>query len=235
MSSRTEPWQNLPKEVRELKEEIELRIPGEVCFQESNDQEIQGAMTIKLIAGDLVVFAKDYSHAGAAEELLHAKLGLSGFMNPRPTKPNNIAHQALTILHNLLQHAVIFPELEAMGYPRDDGECKAVARQFTKLAKQELESARIEEEPGLLALLAMIYVRARKHCSEAEFHRLTSGLYTQAGYSKAIAMGEGVFSAIDLGAGYTAEQYNETLSRCLDQLGFGEAVQLVPAIDPDWE
>lgn len=233
MQKEQKPWIELPPVIESLKVQIESRIEGEVCFQLSDDPLIKGAMTIQWINGDLVIFCKRYSHGGAAEELLHGKLDLEGFKKPQLGEPNTIACQALTILHNLLQHAVVFPTLESWGFPQDEVECCAVSRQFGSLESQHLDATRIENEPDLLAFLTLLYVRAKRHCRGNEFTRLTKGLYKQPGYSDARNLAMKVIDEIDLSESSTPKQYNKTLQSCLDILGYGGKVKLVDARSSD--
>lgn len=214
---------NLPPKVQELKSMVE-KITGEtVRWRES--KELEGDMGAKLARIPLVEY-KNYSHSGAAHELLHLKLDLLGFPGIRQKSYNGRAGVALTMLHNLLQHRMFFPQLKEMGFDEHAGECKAVKRMFAKLHREDIDVSNIPNEPFLKALFAMLYARTKEHCDKVIFHGLVDEVYAQKYMDLAQAMGEAVLDNIKVTRESTPEHYREVLERCLDVLGIRDHVEL---------
>ncbi len=222
-----ENHENMPPEVLALQREVEKAVGVDVFWQE--DDNLDGSMSVQWVNREPVIRFRPsgFSHAGAAEELLHMKLDLHGYLIPQQTIHCKYEFQALTILHNVLQHAVIFPLLEKMGYPRYKGECESVKRQFSKHNPSEFDSERFSQEPGLLALFAMLYVRMKRHCTAEELSGLMGNLYRKHGYSDTRRMADLVLDEICLNETSSPEVYNSNLRRCLKILGLSDAVDLV--------
>lgn len=228
MSANHEPWSDLPPVVQELKRSVEIESGKTVTIQWSTYPGMHGRMTFQWICDEGVVFCKEYSHGGVAEELLHMQLDLRGYrgIDPRESLPS-AEFETLELLFNVLHHAMIFPVLARMGYSHDESECEIAARQIGR------ERDALDREPTVpttsseIGLLAMYYVRAHRHCQPNEFESATQELYQQPGCVAARELGERLIEAIDLHEGSSAEHYNEVLDRCLRLLGLREKVELI--------
>jgi hypothetical protein len=219
----TESWDNLPPEVEAIKGEIEQRSGEEVWFTPSDD--ISGAMTAKWIGGnEPVVFFKEYSHAGAAEELLHLILDLDGCFRMQIPNGGQLITSAAIVLHNLLQHAVIFPRLETMDYSQDKGECESTLKLLSSLIEKYQSLQEVTLKPGGTSLLAALYVRAKRHCTSATFESGLEPDFQQTGFLETLELGEELDQAIQLAANSSAEQYNAVLEKCVGILGLARHV-----------
>jgi len=113
----------LPEPIQKIKNDIEKLSGAPVLFKE--DSGIDGAMKAEIGNGTgrpIIIYQneKKLCDGGVAEELMHLYLDYSGY--PRISCPpnENLARQAAVILQNVLQHSIIFPQLESLGYnPRD--------------------------------------------------------------------------------------------------------------------
>lgn len=223
----SEHWDDMPAVVANLKADVEAEAQVEIYFQGSDDED--GAMTFQWLPTGLVVFCRDYSHAGAAEELLHIRLDIRGFLRLRLLSNCHITRQAITALHNVFQHAVIFPQLERMGFSQDEGECISVFNQYDKYKEENFDSSRFQREPCLRALFAVFYVRAVRHCPDVKVQILKNSLFQNPGYADAKILGERVLPEINLDENTSPEHYNSVMKRCLNVLNLEDVVKLVQA------
>jgi hypothetical protein len=140
----------LPEPIQKIKNDIEKLSGASVRFKENSD--IDGAMKAEIENGTGRPIIKYQSEkklydGGVAEELMHLNLDYSGY--PRIFCPGNEKHafQAAVILHNVLQHSIIFPKLESLGYNPRDSEYSPVENSLDIIEMADFK--RLPDEPYL--------------------------------------------------------------------------------------
>lgn len=230
---RGNPWDDLPAEVAELKANVERLSGCEVYFQPTDDG--AGHSTYQWIDEDIVVYVGEYSHAMAAEELLHIQMDIEGYPRLRVAGRSLHLARAATHLHNEIQHAVIFPKLEAMGYSPRTGECEAIAN-WVRATSAVLDSSDADaRDPHFKALITMLYVRARRNCDLGACAELDRTLFDLPACAEAVAAGRFVMDLIANGPLTPVERYRHLMQQCLQVLDISHEVSFCDPRDNDDE
>lgn len=218
------PWDQLPTEIAELKAEVERLSGREVYFQWTDDGASHS--TFEWSDEDIVVFVGEYSHAMAAEELLHIQMDIEGYPCPRIAGRSRHLLNAATHLHNEIQHAVIFPKLEAMGYSPRVGEGEAVAK-WVRSIRASLETDEIRpDDPHVRAMIAILYVRVQRNCDLELRAELNELLFENPKSAVALAAGQATLELIANGPITPVANYECLVQGCLRALGISHEVSL---------
>jgi hypothetical protein len=209
--------QKLPPQLDEWRTEIESRAGYPIDWQPAPC--LDGAMDSGWTERRPVIRYRDYSEAGVAEELLHLLLDLDGYPRLAADEIRTLDRTTATMLQNILQHAIIFPRLRALGYQPDQGECEATARQLRRLDEQKLDVSRLADEAALRALLAVFYVRVRRHCDAGEVQSRVDEMFAGDEFSEVHRLARGLTDAITLTASSSCDEYVLVGNRCIEILG----------------
>lgn len=212
----------LPPHIQTIQDEVEKLAHSSIRWE--LDPNLDGAMLSNIENSVLVIRYRDFTDAGAAEELMHFKLIFSGF--PRLLCPQNcpFVSRATKILENTLHHHIIFPELYKLGYDPKRSECEGIARQLKILSSADY--SRLEKDPGLQAMFAMVYARAKLHCDDSNLVANVDTIF-QAGLLKnAHNAGEIVVTTIRGQSNFEAQALRTTLLSCLSALGIADHVRV---------
>ena len=217
----TEDVSNLPEGVLEIQRELEKYAFCRVVWVE--DREMRAAMqatwgedgetpTVRYSPGR-------FSHAGAAEELLHLRLDQVGY--PRLYRPgaNWAVCGAGTLLQNLLQHQIIYPQIRALGLLPGTGECRAASRLIeSRLEKSPEDVARCEQYQ-LVAVTAVIYICSRVYCSPDALPAIDAAMNQIAEVAEARQLGARLLPQFDLNERTTDREYGDRIESIIAGLG----------------
>ncbi len=180
----------LPDKLIVLVDEIEAKAGRPICWKQ--DEGLPAEMGANLVGGNPTISYRNFSESGAAHELLHLKLALSGF--PRLICPEIMdpTMQAMIMLEGVVQHSVIFPKLRQLGY--DDDERRAIRKQLNLVQLEGLD--RIANEPDLRAMFSMLYVRTLTDCEDLSLHAKLQRLFSDERLQICRVLGEKVIEVI---------------------------------------
>ena len=212
----------LPPHVRALQSEVEDLAHSPVRWESSS--KLGGAMRLNIESGTPVIRYREFTVAGAAEELMHLKLGFSGI--PRLSCPQNLhlVAQAATMLENALHHHIIFPELEELGYDPKRSECEGVTKQLDVISSADY--SRIETKLALQAMFAMVYARAKLYCDDADFSARVDTIFQTVLLKNVRCAGEKVFTTIRRQSSCEAQACRPTFQSGLSALGIANHVSI---------
>jgi hypothetical protein len=104
----------LPDKLRILVNEIEAKAGCAICWEQ--DENLEAECKSNLEKGQPIIKYRKFTEHGSAHELLHLKLGLSGFPMCYYLGNLNWEFSAMSMLENVVHHLVIFPQLRQLGY-----------------------------------------------------------------------------------------------------------------------
>ncbi|MGA2518721.1 MAG: hypothetical protein ABSG44_19530 [Thermodesulfobacteriota bacterium] len=218
----------LPEPIQKIKNDIEKLSGASVRFKE--DSGIDGAMKAEIENGTgrpIIKYQneKELCDGGVAEELMHLNLDYSGY--PRIFCPENEKHafQAADILHNVLQHSIIFPQLESLGYNPRDSEYSPVENALKIIESADFK--RLPNEPYLRAMFAVAYVRSKLFCQDnIKLQEHTDQIFEDADLVHVKKMAQEVIEKVKNLPGKSKAEYIETLDHCLSELKLSEIVSM---------
>lgn len=209
--------------LRHLQVEVECLAKFPVRWESSSC--IGAAMSSCIENGVPVVRYRDFSEASAAEELMHLRLRLLGMPGVSYGPINNFGGQAASMLLNVLDHHLIFPELSHWGFEPMSSECRGVATQLSCVASADF--SRLQHESQLEALFAMLYARAQLDCNDAAVLDRVNVIFCAPELANARDIGEQVVSAVrQLHTSPEQGAYRSTLATCLSVLGLTNIVTI---------
>ena len=213
---------SLPPLLQELAQEVGHLARVSIHWKESPD--IAGAMSSAIEDGVPVICYRAFSEGGAAEELMHLRLTLSGM--PRLSFPAGLSFvgQTATMLQNTMDHHLIFPELAKLGYDPWSSESRGVAKQLDGL--NLIDSSRLQSEPQLNALVSMAYARARLDCRDTSVLEQLDSVYSGIEFLGARKSGEQIVSAVLEESSPRPESCRATIATCLGILGLSNVVTI---------
>lgn len=186
-----------------------------------------GAMSSTVEDGVPVIRYREFSEGGAAEELMHLRLTLSGM--PRLSFPAGLSFvgQTATMLQNTVDHHVIYPELARWGYDPWASECRAIAKQLDGLDGLEpMDPIRLQSEPQLNALVSMVYARARLDCRDTSILDRLDSVYSRVEFLSARNIGEQIVSTIREQGSPGPKACREIIAKCLEILDLENAITI---------
>jgi hypothetical protein len=206
---------SLPRLIEDLETEIMGLFGHDVLWE--HDPSLGGAMSSSVVDLTPCVRYRDFTEAGAAHELLHLRLLGSGFPQIRCYENQRHAWGAATMLSDCLQHAQIFPVLEAWGFRPRETETEGVAKQLTTLRTADLP--RLSAEFGFVPLLAMLHVRAVVDCGSPDLAADLKSVCPGDLWQRMEQLSSWVLSVLN-GVGHpNPDQARVVLEACLDHLG----------------
>jgi hypothetical protein len=214
---------SLPPAVLDLWRDVELRSGNNIVWRVVT--QCAGCMSTHLDGDIPVIECKEYTESGLAEELMHLLMRLDGSPDLW-VPPSGPLKDALEMLGGLREHILIFPKLRQMGY--DPSAEEAVEKQLRDLVEtHQPEFSRIDQEPCLRAMYAMLYARSlieicpgalRDEC-DVVFEK-----YPELRVCK--RLGQRTAETL-LKAGSSPDDAEQALQDCLDTLGIEEDTDVV--------
>ena len=209
----------LPSHLEDLQAEVEGLAGAPVRWEFSQD--LSGAMCAAIEDGPVIRF-REFSEGGAAEELMHLKLGFSGF--PRISYLSSLpwVKDVATMLQNVVQHHMFYPQLEKWGYEPTQTECQGIKKQLDVLESFDL--SRLQREPHFQASFAMVFVRTKLDCRNDDVSARLDAIFSREELKRARTVGEEVISTVRQHVGNSPVEYRTTVEKCLSKLGVRDKV-----------
>ena len=213
---------SLPDRVGKLVKQVE-KLAGTSIHWEAADS-LKGTMSADLVDGIPTIRYREFSIKGAAEELFHLKLRLSGYARLECRENLNITVQVMDMLQNAIEHQIIYPKLESMGFQPRRTQNSPVSKQFRELSQVEL--TRLSEEPELRALFAMVYVRANVECDSDSLKEKLDSRFGHDRLKGVKNMASKLIQIIQTDELITREEFRTTVRQCLNVLSLGDQIKI---------
>lgn len=216
---------NLPPSIARLWNEVSRQAGNPV---EWTDDELEEAdMIAEWHDRDPIVFHTSDSHASAARELVHLKLDLRGYPEPR-VAPSFQYPWIEQLLHQLLRRSMSFPTVRKMGYEPEPGERHWVARWHERI-RQASPQVNCDNVAAFDLHVALLLAHARRFCGRTQGAPDLAPFDCDERYQRARLLADHLDQAINLKADSSVFQYRQNLDRCTEILGLsGCAVATYP-------
>ena len=216
------PIPKLPLHLIKLQADIENIVGRSIVWKKTTG--IDGEMCAEIQNDSPVICYRQFTEAGAAEELMHLKL--LSLKIPRLACPENLhlSKQVAQMLDNLLQHHIIYPVLEKWGYDPKRTECNGIRKQLDTLECTNF--VRLKNESALQALFAVVLARGKLDCCATDVNHRLDNLFSEKQLRGARIAGEKVISIIQQHLGTDPNTCRMTLERCLSALGQTNIVEI---------
>jgi len=218
----------LPQPIEQIKNDIEKLSGAPVRFKE--DSRIHGAMKVEIENGTgrpIIIYQSENKlcEGGVSEELMHLNLGYAGYPRIKYLGNEKHAAQAAVILDNVLQHSIIFPQLESLGYNPRDSEYSPVKNSLDQM--EIADFTRLRDEPYLRAMFAVAYVRSKLFClDDIQLQERTDQIFESAALVHVREMAQEVIGRVKNLPGKSKPEYIETLDHCLSELKLSDIVSM---------
>jgi len=220
-----ERWDELPEKVMRILRELEAAAGAKVEWRKVD--KLSGKMSKDWEDDGPIVLFREYSHEGAAHELLHLLLDVEGF--PGISRCNRwSANAAGTVVHNLLQHLMIFPRLRELGFDPDTRECTANESLLGNIQDQSAGRFEVESPHHIKAMYASILMRARQHCGVGAVDRINKQMCGIQGIEKIQTLARSVREIIIIGPDSTLDEYGDILDLCIKELSLDDILEARP-------
>jgi len=180
----------LPDKLRILVNEIEAKAGCAICWEQ--DENLEGECWSNVEKGQPIIKYRKFTEHGAAHELLHLKLGLSGIPKCYYLGNLNLEFSAMSMLENVVHHLVIFPQLRQLGYDAD--ERGSIRKQLNQVRQKKFD--RIADEPDLKAMFSMFYARAQMDTKDLDLQAKVQRVFADERLQLCRALGEKVIEVI---------------------------------------
>lgn len=214
---------HLPDKVEKLVKEVEKLTGTSIKWEEADT--LRGRMSNDLVDGAPTIRYREFSIGAAAEELLHLKLRLSGYPRLKCPENLNITRQVMDMLQNVIEHQIIYPELESIGFKPRKTQASAVLKQFKQLS--EVELGRLSKEPELRALFAIVYVRANVECDSDSLKKKLDSRFSHDRLKSVKNMAKELILTIQTSELLTRKDFITTAQRCLSILSLSHQIGIV--------
>jgi len=218
----------LSQAATKILKEVELLYKSEVWWQETPG--LEGDMCALRNTPMPTVRYKNTSvlnEGGIVHELLHLKLRRLGYPNVQKADPqenNNWRDQTVAMLNNLFEHALIFPELERLGYFPFEAEENGTRAQLTRILSSDFPSP--DSNPSLTSLSALLYARAYLDCRSQAVRALCESIFSQPSFASSKFLGQKVIEAVHNDANNDVSQFRSGLNECVRILNEQAFIQL---------
>lgn len=222
-----ESIENLPEAVLEVQRKLEKFAFVSVQWVDDPEMTAGGQATWGDDGETPTVRFREFSHRMAAEELLHLRLDQTGY--PRLGRPgaNWAITGAATLLHNLLQHQIIYPQMEKMELTPGAGECKAISKIVeSRKAKTDAEVKACQPHQ-LVAVSTMIYICSRFYCHNEMLAVIDQQMDQIPEAEDARIIGDRLIPVFDLDENSNEEEYRRLLKLLVDELQLTDDVDLM--------